>query len=237
MELTPVAGNVPIVKEAFERESLGDRAYRVIKDMIITRELEPSAAVPESVLAKSLGISRSPIKAALTRLHKDGLVVGEAWKVPRVAPLDAKYVTNVYEVRRQLESLAATLSLTHLTNDEIADFKREVAAARKQMKAGSLEEIRAAHFTFNTLIADHCDNELLQVMVQGLQDHLARVRAAGPEDDLAWLNRQAEFLHEKARALEARDPERLVAAVTEHLDAFCERVLDAWGGADAHVPA
>jgi len=48
---------------------------------------------------------------------------------------------------------------------------------------------------------------------------------------------RAEFLQEKARALEARDPQRLVAAVTEHLDAFRGRVLEAWEDAAAHVPA
>lgn len=219
---------MPRVIDEFERESLGDRAYRVIKEMIITRQLEPGASVPESVLAKTLGISRSPIKAALTRLQQDGLIVGEAWKVPRVAPLDAKYVDNVYQVRRSLEALCARQSIDHLSDQEIARFEKQLVSARKQLKAGSLDEIREAHYSFNQLIASYCDNELLQNLVAGLQDHLARIRHAGPEDDAAWLAIQHGYLSDKLNAMKKRDGDALVAAVTAHLDAFRDRVFAAF---------
>jgi DNA-binding GntR family transcriptional regulator len=216
------------VIEGFDRESLGDRAYRVIKDMIITRQLEPGAAVPESVLAKTLGISRSPIKAALTRLQQDGLVVGEAWKVPHVAPLDAKYVDNVYQVRRSLEALCARQSIDLLPDEAIARFGKQLDSAGKKLEAGSLTEIREAHYSFNEMIAHYSDNELLQTLVAGLQDHLARIRQAGPEDDAVWLTKQYGFLSDKLDAMKKRDADALVAAVTAHLDAFRDRVFAAF---------
>jgi DNA-binding GntR family transcriptional regulator len=219
---------VPPVSEGFDRESLGDRAYRAIKNMIITRQLEPGAAVPESVLAKTLGISRSPIKAALTRLQQDGLIVGEAWKVPHVAPLDAKYVDNVYQVRRSLEALCARQSIDLLPDEAIARFGQQLDSAGEQLKAGSLSEIREAHYSFNEMIAHYSDNELLQTLVAGLQDHLARIRQAGPEDDAVWLTKQYGFLSDKLDAMKKRDADALVAAVTAHLDAFRDRVFAAF---------
>ena len=71
---------------------LADRAYAAIKQMVIANELAPGQLLTESGLAQPLGISRSPVRAALARLQEEGFIETEPWKGPRVAALDAKYV-------------------------------------------------------------------------------------------------------------------------------------------------
>lgn len=216
----------------FSRESLGNRAYRAIKELIVTGELPPGEEVPETVLAKRLGISRSPVKAALTRLQDDGLVTAEAWKIPRVVPLDRKYVTNVYQLRRALDTLCAEQSVPRIPAAEIDSFEAELDKVGAQVEQGVVEPVRFANFHFHDLLIKYSDNELLQAAVERLQDHLARVRNASPRDNDEWLRLEYAMLRDEIAAVRARDPERLVQLLRTHLDRFREQIVVAWPAGD-----
>src|SRR5689334_15477755 len=101
--------------------------------MFITRDLAPGEQFLDSVRANRLRISRSPVKAAMTRLQGEGLIVGEAWKVPRVAPLDAQYVDNVYQVMVVLDALCARQCVSRVPQEAIDEFSDELDAAREAM--------------------------------------------------------------------------------------------------------
>jgi DNA-binding GntR family transcriptional regulator len=216
------------MSQGLERQPLGERAYAVIKEMIITRELGPGEQVPETVLANRLGISRSPVKAALTRLQGEGLIVGEAWKVPRVAPLDAEYVDNVYQVMVVLDALCARQCVSRVPKEAIDAFSDELDAAREVMKTGDFGPLLDAHVHFNQLLVEYCGNELLKALEARLQDHLARVRHSSPRNDNEWPRRDDGFLGAKLDALRDRDAERLAAMVSEHLQAFRAHILAHW---------
>ncbi len=57
------------------RESLTDRAYKRVEELVVTLQLEPGSVLSESALAQDLGIGRTPIREALQRLTREGLVV------------------------------------------------------------------------------------------------------------------------------------------------------------------
>ena len=75
-------------------ESLADRAYRAIEDLIVTMELAPGARVSEPALVQRLGIGRTPVREALQRLPRRGMVVCE---------IDVHTQLRVLEARRALE--------------------------------------------------------------------------------------------------------------------------------------
>ncbi|BCW42654.1 putative HTH-type transcriptional regulator YdhC (plasmid) [Arthrobacter sp. StoSoilB3] len=214
------------------REPLGEQAYRAIKQMIISGELAPGEEVPESVLAKRLGISRSPVRAALTRLRDDGLLVAEAWKVPRVAALDRKYVDNVYQLRKALDTLCAEQSIDNVPDSEIADFQELLKQLDPQVRAGRLEGVREANFKFHSLLITYADNALLKTTVARFQDHLLRVRNASSRDDDGWLLLEYEFLQKEAEALATRDSAGLVSVLRNHLEYFRERIVTTWPEGD-----
>lgn len=126
------------MQEVEKNIPLGERAYYVIKAMIIRAELAPGQLVPESVLAKQLGISRSPVKAALTRLQEDGLLTGEAWKVPTVVPLDLKYVDNVYQVRKALETQCALQAIDTIPTSKVEEFAGMLDRAEIELRDGDV---------------------------------------------------------------------------------------------------
>lgn len=208
---------------------LGERVYDTIKKMIIDGDLRPNQPVPESVLAKQLGVSRSPVKAALTRLQEDGLVVGEAWKVPHVTPLDARYVSNAYQVRKALDAQCALQAIGDIPADRIEEFGRMLDQAKDGLDADDQSRVRNAFFFLQEMLREYCDNDLLKGMLGKLHDHLTRIRnVIHTTNDGEWLKMEYWMLREELDALRARDAGRLVNSLNNQHDQFVRWLFANW---------
>ncbi|WP_322092536.1 GntR family transcriptional regulator [Paraburkholderia bannensis] len=217
--MTDIEKNVPLEKQA----------YVAIKRMVIEGELAPNQPVPESVLAKKLGISRSPVKAALTRLMEDGFVIGEAWKVPYVSPVDEKYIDDVYQLRKALETQCAVQALNRIPSSEIEEFAAVLANIQPDIEAGRYSPVRDAFFHFQDILLRNCDNELLTMMLGKLRDHIERVRYASRSiDDSEFHHREYWILKDELDAMRARDTDRLSRILADHTDAFRVWIVDQW---------
>jgi DNA-binding GntR family transcriptional regulator len=112
MTSTPLSVHQP---EAAEAQSLSDRAYYSIRELIVTLELAPGSIVSERDLQERLGVGRTPVREALQRLETECLV--------EVYPRRGIFVSNVNvlelgvlsEVRRVLEGFAARLAAERST--------------------------------------------------------------------------------------------------------------------------
>ena len=117
MSTSPIQIHQP---EAAEAESLGDRAYFAIRELIVTLELAPGSIVSERELQKRLGVGRTPVREALQRLEGERLV--------EVYPRRGIFVSNVNvldlgvlsEVRSVLEGFAARLAAERSTDADRA---------------------------------------------------------------------------------------------------------------------
>src|SRR5215813_12961048 len=81
-------------------------AYDRIKDSIITLEFPPQSPIVEVQLAERLGISKTPLRAALMQLERGGLVDSIPYKGSRVAPISAQQITQLYQLREAIEVYA-----------------------------------------------------------------------------------------------------------------------------------
>lgn len=88
------------------RESLTDKAYRQIKGWIIGFRLKPGSHLSIQDLAEALGISRTPVREALSRLEQEYLVVRSPMKGFTVKAPDLKETEDLFEVRTAIELLA-----------------------------------------------------------------------------------------------------------------------------------
>ncbi|QXJ29181.1 putative transcriptional regulator [Saccharolobus shibatae B12] len=98
--------------------SLSQIAYERILEYIITGKYKPGSTLKEEELASLLKISRTPIREALVRLEKEGVIVKNG-KSFTVIPLTESDILQLYEVRINLESLAAKLAAIRASQDEI----------------------------------------------------------------------------------------------------------------------
>src|ERR1700722_12162607 len=138
--------------EADDQETLTDRAYRLLEELIVTLALPPETILSEQSLAARLRIGRTPIREALQRLARDGLVVILPRRGILVSQINLKTQMRLLEVRRELERLMARGAAERATPDEIAKF----SAIARDMRAASDQ---ADDMTFMRL--DRALNELV----------------------------------------------------------------------------
>jgi DNA-binding GntR family transcriptional regulator len=105
--------------------SLGESVYRAILDAMRTRKLKPGDRLREEEVARSLGVSRTPVREALGRLQARGLVGASGGRGLVVRSLSAAEVVELYAMREIIEGAAARLAAQHASQpelDALADF-------------------------------------------------------------------------------------------------------------------
>jgi DNA-binding GntR family transcriptional regulator len=114
------------------RSRLRDDIVDQLAELIVDGELPEVGRLKEIDLAGQLGVSRTPLREALLILERDGLVVSEANKGFRVAPLSEERVRELFPILATLEALAVRTG-----SDALVARASELRAVNKQIRAGS----------------------------------------------------------------------------------------------------
>ena len=104
--LNKVPYPVPVIRA----ETLTEQAYNRLEEMIVTLRFAPGAVLSEQALATEIGIGRTPVREALQRLAREGLVLVLPRKAIIVTDTDPRRQLLVLEVRREIERLLARTS-------------------------------------------------------------------------------------------------------------------------------
>jgi DNA-binding GntR family transcriptional regulator len=162
-----------------EHKTLEERVYDGLVRLIATGSLAPGASLDEQMLAEELGVSRTPLRAALARLAQEGLVVTTAYRGASVRRVTAKEVAGLYEVRIALEQLAVRRAAGYASEAQLAQMEVVVERCEAARLGGDPEALADADTEFHRLIAAAADNttlaetlESLDLRIQGLR-HLA----------------------------------------------------------------
>ncbi|HZD89591.1 MAG TPA: GntR family transcriptional regulator [Pseudolabrys sp.] len=92
-------------RRAERPESLTERAYRLIEERIVTLRLKPGDVLSEQSLSETLKVGRTPIREALQRLAREGLIIVLPRKGILVSDINPRNQLLVLEVRREIERL------------------------------------------------------------------------------------------------------------------------------------
>lgn len=117
--------------ESEQGKSLTEKAYKRLEELIVTLQLAPGAVLSEAQLAKQLGIGRTPIREALQRLSREGLIVILPRRGILVSEINVTRQLKLLEVRRELERLMASCSARRASNSEKQEF-RQIADGMKK---------------------------------------------------------------------------------------------------------
>jgi DNA-binding GntR family transcriptional regulator len=197
-----------------------DLAYTRVRALILSGELEPGAVLPQATLARTIGISTTPLREALRRLRQEGLVSLDAHRDARVAPLDAKEARELVELRQSLDPLAASLAATRRTEDELAQIVSVLAGLESLSSHPSLEQLEH-HRRFHAAIYRAAHNTLLTEALDGLWDKSDRYRLRVLEDarDEADRARSAEEHRLLFEAVRNSDSEAAADVMRRHVAA------------------
>lgn len=109
-------------------ESLTERAYRQIEELIVTLQIPPGTVVSEASLSERLAIGRTPIREALQRLARERLVVVLPRRGIMVSEINVRTQLRLLEVRRELERLIARSAARRASEPQRQQF-RAIASA------------------------------------------------------------------------------------------------------------
>ena len=196
--------------------SLAEEAYLALHRRIVRGQLAPGELLLEPALCEELGISRTPLREALKRLASEGLVVMPRNRRARVAPIDAQELEHLFEVEAGLESLAAVLAATRMTNAELKHLESLQERLERLLAKGD----RNAYFELNQrihgLIVAGAKNPVLEETHRGLLGRLERARYLAL-DRLGRWEESTEEHREILAALKARDGERAQRLLADHV--------------------
>jgi DNA-binding GntR family transcriptional regulator len=152
-------------------------AYADIKRRILTNEYAAGATVPIAQVASLLGISRTPIRDALIRLEKEGLVELVPRYGFRVLPLSARDMLEIYQVLAGLESAAIhVLAERGLDASEVRRLTAPVEAMERALADDDLDAWAAADMTFHRTLIDLVGNTRLSQTVDQFREQTLRAR-------------------------------------------------------------
>ena len=151
------------------RANLNDRVYETLKQRLVRRELGPGEKLSLHELAAALGVSRSPVHHALTRLVSEGLLSVKARRGYYVTPLTVTAIDEGYDVRLALELQAAETAVGRVGRDGLRRFRElhEDAAA-----AVSHADWDTANAAFHEHQVDLAANSLLSRFYRELSVNL-----------------------------------------------------------------
>jgi DNA-binding GntR family transcriptional regulator len=149
--------------------NLNERVYDELRTRVLTRQEPPGSKLSLHVLAAELGVSRSPVHHALTRLVSEGLLTVRPRRGYYVAPVTAGALAEGYDVRLALELLAAERSVGTLDSSQLAGFAELLEATDAAI---SHEQWDSANAAFHEFQIDLAGNALLSRFYRELSVNL-----------------------------------------------------------------
>jgi DNA-binding GntR family transcriptional regulator len=165
------------MENLLERSTLRDQIYDILKKSIILRELKPGEKINEEELAKTLRVSRTPVRESLLRLEHEGIVRIIPRRGAFVVSLSKAKTIEVLQVREVLEGLVARLATNNM-NDETLNRLRQCLenVASIQDNEDKLLKYTPADIEFHSLLLEACNNDLLKNLMKIVNAHLQMVR-------------------------------------------------------------
>jgi DNA-binding GntR family transcriptional regulator len=202
--------------------SLHDQVYDELRTRVLTRQHVAGAKLSLHELAAELGVSRSPVHHALTRLVSEGLLTVKARRGYYVTPVTAAALAEGYEMRLALELHAAERTVGHVGAADLAAFRFLLEATAAAI---SHEQWDGANAAFHEHQIDLAGNALLSRFYRELSVNLMMqvIRGGRLEDHGSLVTEHRRIVE----AFESGDLDAARAAIREHVETGKRIALDA----------
>ena len=210
------------------RSTLRESVYESLKAMIVTAQLSPGARLTETELAAKLKVSRTPVREALNRLERDGLVAGRRQGYA-VKEFDIHMFREAFEVRELLDGYAtelATAKITAADKQRLRDMVQEcerLASLPDRSRDDMFQELQIG-MDIHRAIAEISGNEMLRDLLNGILDKCQHYVWM----ELLWLDewRVARDEHSKiVEAICAADAARASELARRHIRGSRNNIL------------
>ena len=204
---------------------LREIVYEELKRQILVGEIAPGTRMMEVELAEDMGVSRTPVRKAIRKLEKEGLVTIEPRRGAYASDISIKDMVDVLEVRQMLEGMAASMAAQKVTKEEKLDFVEANSAYKNAVKKGNIEEIIRYDELFHQLIVSYSGNKTLNQLLSQVQELALRFRYIYYDDFSRYENMPVEH-EEIEEAIISGDTQKAKVVAEEHVERLKKFVID-----------
>ena len=200
-----------------ESRPIREIAYDILKKAIITGEIPAGERIVETEYADRLHISRTPLREALRKLERDGLVEYVIRRGVIVRAFTADDVEQIYTIRNSLEMLTLPYIIENATAEDIANLREKLAAMDKLQEVDDVEGLSPLARDFHaSLTAISRKNRILRV-IEGQDEYIRRFSAMAIRQE----NRRSAAHHEHhllVDYVEQKDLEHFRSLMESHIE-------------------
>ena len=198
--------------------TMAEAALEELREAIILGELVPGAPLRLEDLARSLGMSISPIREAVRQLEALGLAEHVPHHGAKVVALDVDDLRELFEVRLALEALAVRGAARRFGDEDAARARSSLEAWATARRGNDVREAMRAHTAFHFTVYEAAGSQWLLRLIRPAWDSCERYRPAllSPKGDLQ--DRHERLDAALLAACEAHDEDRAAATLRAHLE-------------------
>jgi len=211
--------------------SFRDQAYIALKDAIMQTDIYSQAheiRLDERQLSRSLGVSRTPIREAMTLLEQEGFLRTVPRRGVFIVRKTKKQIIEMIELWAAVESMAARLATTNASDEEIASLRRMFDDFRNSAPGEHIGEYSEANIAFHQAIIGLSGSHLMGKTIENLFLHVRAIRRLTISRSDRASRSIVDHMH-IIEALEKRDTELAERLVRQHsldLAAYVDKHCD-----------
>lgn len=214
------------MRSVINKTDLVEQVHGALIDGIVNGELQAGERLTQEEIAGRFGVSRQPVLQAILLLRQQGLIFESPNKRGLfVAPLDAEFLTNLYEVRSALDGTAAAAAARRSGPARRSRGLELIRRGREAVASGDLRQLVRADKEFHMFIYQAADNPLLLATATQHWHHTQRAMSAylSQVGSLRSVWTEHQQILEAVLKHDARGAERLSR---KHADNSLEQLLE-----------
>ena len=208
-------------KTTIVKKNLKNSTYLTLKEKLINCIYPPGTILNEIQLAEDFGLSRTPVREAISRLEMDGYVKVMPKKGIYVTDISLNDVHQIFQTRIEIEPIALKLAAPYLETDELIMF-------RNRFEHDTPDIINAFRLdtAMHLFIIEHCGNRYIIDMMRKLFDDNTRIVIASKQNQVRIHNAKCEHLEILDSLIAREDLEKTAALMGAHLETCRRAALD-----------
>ena len=209
-----------------ESRPIREIAYEVLKQAIISGEIPAGERIVETDYAERLHISRTPLREALRKLERDGLVEYVLRRGVVVRAFSVEDVEEIYTIRNTLETLTLPAIIEKATDEQIADLKRRLAEMDELMERDDVEGISPLAREFHSAITAISGQYRILRVIEGQDEFIRRFSAMAIRQENRRSAAHQEH-YQLVEMIEKRDLPGFQELMQKHIERSKEKCIDA----------
>lgn len=207
-----------------ESKPIREIAYETLKHAIITGEIPAGARIVETEYAERMHISRTPLREALRKLERDGLVEYVMRRGVVVRAFTVADVMEIYTIRNALEMLTLPAIIEKATAEDIADLREMLRQMDEFHQRGEIEQLSPRAREFHSRMTAICGMKRVLRVIESQDEYITRFSAVSIAKENRRHAAHAEH-YMLVDYIEQRDLESFTALMQKHIERSKETCL------------